>query len=128
MRQKEQAHFWLSSANNEKSVLTIINGSMSQKLSTNLKELSTNLTFAADFSKVIQKIVHGQIQEYLHKNKILYRYQSGFRPCHSTDTCLSDLSDKIAQGFESSMFTGMILIDLRKAFDTIDHEKFFSKK
>ena len=37
------------------------------------------------------------------------------------------LSDEIAQGFENSMFMGMILIDLQKAFDTIDHEIFLEK-
>ena len=76
---------------------------------------------------MIEKIVHEQIQDYLDKNKILYRYQSGFRPHHSTDSCLSYLSDKVVQGFENSMFTGMILIDLQKALDTIDHEIFLEK-
>ena len=77
--------------------------------------------------KIIEKVVHEQIQKYLDKNKILYRYQSGFRLYHSTDTCLSYLSDKIVQGFENSLFTGMILIDLQKAFDTMDHEIFLEK-
>ena len=45
----------------------------------------------------------------------------------STDTCLSYLSDNIIQGFENGMFTGMILIDLQKAFDTIDHDNFLRK-
>ena len=43
-------------------------------------------------------------------------------------TYLSYLSDKILQGFETGMFfTGMILIDLQKAFDTIDHKIFLDK-
>ena len=75
-------------------------------------------------SKVIEQIVHEQIQDYLDENKILYRNQSGFRPHHSTDTCLSYLSDQIVQGLENSIFTG---IDLQKAFDTIDHEIFLEK-
>ena len=78
-------------------------------------------------SKVIEKIVHEQVLEYLDTNKILYRYQSGFRPHHSTDTFLSIPSDKITQAFEKGMFTGMILIDLQKAFDTIDHKIFLEK-
>ena len=61
------------------------------------------------------------------KNRIFYRYQSGFRAHHSTDTCLSYLSDKILQGFETGKFIGMILIDLQKAFDTIDHKIFLDK-
>ena len=83
------------------------------------------ISLLPQISKVIEKIVHKQILEYLDKNKILYRYQSGFRPYHSNDA--SYLSDKIVQGFENSMFTGMILIDLQKEFDTIDHEIFLEK-
>ena len=68
-----------------------------------------------------------QSQDYLNENNILYKYQSGFRTKHSTDTCLSLLNDNILTGIDNGMLTGMILIDLKKAFDTIDHEIFFSK-
>ena len=78
-------------------------------------------------SKVTEKVVHEGIQEYLDSNNILYQYQSGFLPYHSTDTCLSYLSDKIIKGFENRMFAGIIPIDLQKAFDTIDHEIFLQK-
>ena len=40
---------------------------------------------------------------------------------HSTDSSLSCLADKISKGFESGLLAGMILIDLQKAFNTIDH-------
>ena len=42
----------------------------------------------------------------------------------STDlnTCLGHLTDKINTGFEKIHFTGMILIDLQKAFDTINFQ------
>ena len=56
------------------------------------------------------------------KNNILYIFQSGFRKKYSTDSCLSFLNDKISKGFDSGLYTGLILIDLQKAFDTIDHE------
>ena len=58
---------------------------------------------------------------YLTENSILYRHQSGFRKNHSTDTSLAYLTDKILTGFDSGLLTGMILIDLQKAFDTINH-------
>ena len=54
-------------------------------------------------------------------NNFLYKYQSGLRKFHSTDTCLSYLHDKIIKGFDSDLLTGMVLINLRKAFNTIDH-------
>ena len=58
---------------------------------------------------------------------ILFSYQSGFRKHYSTDTCLSYLTDKIRTGFEKGLPTGMVLIDLQKAFDTIDHGIFLDK-
>ena len=78
-------------------------------------------------SKIIERIIHDQTQEFLGKNKILYRFQSGFRKNYSTNTCLGCLSDKITVGFQKGLFTGMILIDLQKAFDTIDHQILIKK-
>ena len=51
-------------------------------------------------SKVIEEIIHDQTMEYLTDNKILCRYQSGFRKNHSTDTCHSYMTDKILTGFD----------------------------
>ena len=78
-------------------------------------------------SKIIERIIHNQTQEFLNKNNILYKYQSGFRKHHSTDTCLSYLTDKVKIGFEEGLLTGMVLIDLQKAFDTIDHSILLKK-
>ena len=65
--------------------------------------------------------------EYLTGNNILYKYQSGFRKNHSTETSLSYLANKITAGFDSGLLTGMILIDLQKAFDTINHDILLKK-
>ena len=54
----------------------------------------------------------------LSENNVTYKFQSGFKKFHSTD---SYLHDKITKAFESSVLTGMVLIDLQKAFDAIDH-------
>ena len=48
-------------------------------------------------------------------------YQSGLRTNHSTDLCLAQLTDFVAIGMDKQMHTGMILVDLQKAFDTLDH-------
>ena len=78
-------------------------------------------------SKIIEKIIHNQTQSFLDENKILYTCQSGFRKHYSTDTCLSYLTDRLRNGFEKGLLTGMILIDLQKAFDTIDHSILLEK-
>ena len=58
---------------------------------------------------------------------ILYNYQPGFRGNHSTNLWLSFLTDKVFKRFNDGMLSGMILIDLQKAFDTIDHEILLQK-
>ena len=78
-------------------------------------------------SKLIKKIIHEQTQKYLSGHNISYKYQSGFRTNHSTETCLSYLNNKILQGFDQGKITGMILIDIQKAFDTIDHKVLLDK-
>ena len=78
-------------------------------------------------SKIFEKIIHAQTQQFLDRNDILYKFQSGFRVNRSTDTSLSYLNNKIMNGFDNKSYIGMILIDLQKAFDTIDHEIFLNK-
>ena len=72
-------------------------------------------------SKIFEKSVHDQMIDYLAQYKILYKYESSFRTKHLADLCLSYLNDKILKGFDIGLCTGKILIDLQKAFDTIDH-------
>ena len=50
-----------------------------------------------------------------------------FRKNNSTDFCLFYLADKISKGFDSGLLTGVILIDLQKAFDTTDHNMLLLK-
>ena len=78
-------------------------------------------------SKVFERVALNQTEEFLSLNKVLYDYQSGFRKNHSTGTCLSFLNDKILKGFDNGLVTGMILIDLQKAFDTINHDILLKK-
>ena len=70
---------------------------------------------------LISKAIHNQTQIFFDTNMILYSYQSGFRTHCSTGTCLSYLTNKVRTGFEKGLLTGMLLVVLQKAFDTIDY-------
>ena len=63
--------------------------------------------------KNLGKVIHHQTMEFGTKNSILYKFQSGFRKVHSTDSCLLHLQDQTAKGFHSGLLTGVILIDLQ---------------
>ena len=72
-------------------------------------------------SKILERAVHVQVESYLQENNLLYKYQSGFRKSHSTDTSLIHLTDHIRTEIFKGNYTGMVLLDLQKAFDTVNH-------
>ena len=48
--------------------------------------------------------------------------QSGFRKKQSTETAIVYLTDYILDHMDRQMCTGAVSIDLKKAFDLVDHE------
>ena len=72
-------------------------------------------------SKVFEKVVYDQIESHLNDKKLLYKFQSGFRTRYSTDTCLIHLTDFLKFQMDKGNLIGMVLLDLQKAFDTVDH-------
>ena len=79
------------------------------------------------FAKIQEKAVHGTVYNFLHKYKFLSINQSGFRPLHSTSTSLIDITNTILQNIDKGKFTGLVFLDLTKAFDTLDHELLLTK-
>ena len=73
-------------------------------------------------SKILEKAVYTQFEAFLINNNLLYEFQSGFRSLYSTDTCLIHLQDHIKMKSSKGLFTGMVMLDLQKAFDTVDHD------
>ena len=73
-------------------------------------------------SKILERAIYVQIEAYLKEKELLYEYQSGFRKSHSTDSCLTNLSDYIRVLISEGKYVGMVLLDLQKAFDTVDHD------
>ena len=73
-------------------------------------------------SKGIEKVIHDQTSVFLNSRNLQHNYQSGVAKNHSTDSCLSFLDDKFLKGFDQGLTTGIILIDLQKVFNTIDHD------
>ena len=72
-------------------------------------------------SKILERAVHGQLVSYLTRGGILTESQSGFRPGFSTDTCLLGLSEYIRRELSGGKLVGLVLLDLQKAFDCVDH-------
>ena len=73
-------------------------------------------------SRLFEKLVFNQLYKYLDSNGLLSNGQSGFRSLFSTLTCLLKTIDEWYDGFDNGYMIGSVFIDLRKAFDTVNHE------
>ena len=78
-------------------------------------------------SKVFERVVHNELYDYLEANNVLSERQFGFRKRSSTQHAVTFFSDFIRTNMDRGLMTGAVFIDLRKAFDTVDHERLLSK-
>ena len=79
------------------------------------------------FSKVFEKLMYNRLIDFIEKHQLLYQYQFGFRKNHSTFMALVVLLEKITAALDDSEFAVCILIDFRKAFDTVEHSILLDK-
>ncbi len=73
-------------------------------------------------TKTFEKIVYGQLYEYLNSYHLLNPCQSGFRSLHSTLAALLEATNSWSVNIDNGLVNGVVFIDLKKAFDTIDHK------
>ena len=75
----------------------------------------------------MERILYEQIYQYLSENSLLTEHQYGFCKMHSTVSALLGSTNSWYVNMDRKMFNLVVLLDLKKAFDTIDHSILFSK-
>ena len=78
-------------------------------------------------SKIIEKIIANQLIDFLESNKLLAENQHGFRPNLSTETALLTVTNKIYENIENKKISLLLLLDLSKAFDSVNHQILMEK-
>ena len=78
-------------------------------------------------SKIMEYVIKDQLYEYMDKNNIMTPTQHAFKIGHSTTTCLLKLTEDIRKEIDNGKATGVVAIDLSKAFDVIDHDILLTK-
>ena len=72
-------------------------------------------------SKIVEKEVHGKIYSFVVEHNLLHPSQHGFRQKRSTQSALLNVVDQWLENMDNSEITGVVFLDLAKAFDTVKH-------
>lgn len=78
-------------------------------------------------SKVCERVVHNQLTSYLQSNDTLSKSQSGNKRWHSCETSVIETTDTILNAIDKKKLTAVVLLDMSKAFDSVNHDTLILK-
>jgi len=85
------------------------------------------ITLLSVFAKLFEKSILNLMLDHEINHKILIDQQFGFRSNHSTTQQLMRIVEFITIRFNESKSTGMVLLDIEKAFDSVWHDALLHK-
>ena len=80
------------------------------------------ISLLTTISKILEKIMYQQVYSFLQETGQIYKNQYGFRANHSCEHAVGQVIGTVVKGLENHQYIACILLDLSKAFDTIEHE------
>ena len=85
------------------------------------------ISLLSNIGKIIEKLMHKRLNVFLEKKQIYYNFQFGFRSNLSTNNALLSIVESIQSHLDKNKFCAGVFVDLKKAFDTVDHHILLQK-
>ena len=85
------------------------------------------ISLLSNIGKVFERLVLDRLNKFEDDNNIFTPNQFGFRKGHSTVQQILRIAEKSCLNFNKNRSTGMVLLDLEKAFDSVWHEGLLHK-
>ena len=68
-----------------------------------------------------------RVHTFLENENLIFDKQFGFRPKHSTNHELINITEQIKEALDQGQYACGVFVDLQKAFDTVNHNILFQK-
>ena len=85
------------------------------------------ISLLSTFSRIMEKLMAVRLNNFLHLHSIIYPNQFEFRAGCSTTHPLISITETINKTIEQKKFGCGVFIDLKKAFDTVNHNNLLQK-
>ena len=79
------------------------------------------------FSKIFERCLHNRLESYLTSYNLFYECQFGFRHNSSTENAVTQIHHQLSRLINDKQIVCSIFLDLRKAFDCVDHNILMEK-
>uniref|UniRef100_A0A669B1C7 Reverse transcriptase domain-containing protein n=1 Tax=Oreochromis niloticus TaxID=8128 RepID=A0A669B1C7_ORENI len=84
------------------------------------------ISLLPQFSKILEKLFNSRLEKFLEKNQIINVGQYGFRTQRTTSMAIIEAVE-ITNALDKNKYAVGIFVDLKKAFDTINHSILLDK-
>ena len=85
------------------------------------------ISLLTSLSKIFVKLLHRRITKFLVKHKLLSPNQFGFRQNLSCINAIAEITEFMRKAIDKKHYGLAAFIDLKKAFDTVDHSLLIKK-
>lgn len=79
------------------------------------------ISIIVTLSKIFEKLMNVRMLSYINKFDLLSKYQFGFRQGMSTADAIHELVNEAIENIDRGRYMISVFIDLKKAFDTVNH-------
>ena len=79
------------------------------------------ISLLSNIGKIIEKSIHLRLNLFLETRSCNYPFQFGFRLNFSTSNALMSIVGNIQSQLDDGKYSAGVFVDLKKAFDTVEH-------